>query len=129
MSHVERYSLKKFGPLLLWIGTIMCIASLPKAAVLRPDAEPMFALPQQLIAFLYHVGAFFILALLFRFSFEQKSGDLFPSRVIAFIGSATVSIASEVIQFYIPTRTPSVRDLFFDLFGTLLGLFYARASR
>jgi glycopeptide antibiotics resistance protein len=129
VTQVERYSLTKFGPLLLWIGTIMGIASLPKAAILRPDAEPMFALSQHLIATLYHVGAFFILAILFQFSVEKKSGDLFPTWVVAFIGSAVISIISEAIQFYIPTRTPSVRDLSFDLFGTLLGLFYARTSR
>jgi len=115
-------------PLLAWIGMILWMASRPKAAFFLPDKDLIFGIPRQFAQYGYHVGVFFVLAILF-----QRCLPPFRAWTIvrgielrSLVGSVFVSICSEVIQFYVPTRTPTVRDLALDLFGTVLALGLAR---
>ncbi|MGH7961808.1 MAG: VanZ family protein [Candidatus Binatia bacterium] len=114
-------------PLLLWIGMIVWVASRPKAYFF-PEPRIMYGLPRQLLQYPYHVGVFFVLAVLFLrcFSPYGDSQDDRRSEALTVLGSMLVSGCSELIQFYVPTRTPAVRDLVLDLLGVLLGIFFMR---
>jgi glycopeptide antibiotics resistance protein len=111
--------------LFFWIGMILWVASRPKAALLSPDTDALFGLPRQTLQYLYHLAAFFILAILLRrsFSFEGRSRN---TLLVSLIGCALVSICSEVIQFYVPTRTPAFRDLFVDSLGASMGVIFVQ---
>jgi glycopeptide antibiotics resistance protein len=117
--------------LFLWIAMILWVASRPKAALLRPDTDAIFWIPREILQYLYHLAAFFVLAILSRHSllFEGRSPK---TSLVSLVVCALVSISSEVIQFYVPTRTPAVRDLFVDSLGAILGiifLLYAESER
>lgn len=116
----------KLLPLLLWIGVILWIASRPKTTFIPPDKEVIYGFSRKLIPYLYHLSAFFILATLFHrcsLSTNNREGAR-KSVVLSFFGSVLVSVCSELVQFYVPTRTPALRDLFIDSFGAILGIIF-----
>lgn len=90
--------------------------------------EDIFEMPRRFIQYPYHVSAFFILNFLFsRWLFSARTAQS-PRKIemISLIGCVFVSIGSEIIQLFVPTRTPAVTDLGLDLIGALLALLLAR---
>jgi VanZ family protein len=86
--------------------------------------KTFLGMPREWLQYPYHFGAYFILALLFRRCFSPLTGvrrDWRPA-ALSLMGCAAVSVASELIQFYVPTRTPAVRDIAVDQSGAMLGL-------
>jgi VanZ like family len=121
----------KLVPLLLWIAIILWIASRPSRFFFAPDGKPFFGLQRRFIQYPYHVSAFFTLAILFLRCF-WSANDLNVARkpeTFSLVGSVLVSICSELIQFYVPTRTPAFRDLALDVFGATLAIIFVRHKR
>lgn len=114
-------------PPVLWSGMILWIASRPKAAFFA-DAKVIYGMPRRLLQYPYHISAFFVLAILLLLYFLPqggRQGDRQPE-VLAVLGSLFVSGCSELIQFGVPTRTPTMIDLTLDLLGALLGILFVR---
>lgn len=114
----------RLAPLLIWIAMILWIASRPKAALFPSDVKTFLGMPREWLQYPYHISAFVILAALFRRCLAQPSvrpADWKPA-LFSVLGCALVSICSEWIQFYVPTRTPAIRDLALDQSGAMLGL-------
>ncbi len=119
---------KALTPLILWIGLILGVASRPKTVFLAPETIVIYGIPRRFIPYLYHISAFFILAtFFFRYFLSRSDTKIAPkSETLSLLGSALVSICSELIQLYVPTRTLAFRDLAVDLFGALLGIIFMR---
>lgn len=117
-------------PLLLWIGTILWVAALPKTSPLTPGANSVYGMPKWVLAYSSHISAFFILAILFQRCLLESRDRQTWQRLEAFsvLGCALVAICSELIQLGVPTRTPSVYDLAGDLVGAILGIAVMRRS-
>lgn len=113
----------RWVPLAVWIGIILWVASRPKAALFPPDMKTFLGVPRELLQYPYHFSAFFILALLFRRCLLpcNRLGGYKPV-VFSLLGCALVSLCSELLQLYVPTRTPAVRDLVLDQSGAMLGI-------
>ncbi|MGH7797304.1 MAG: VanZ family protein [Candidatus Binatia bacterium] len=81
-------------------------------------------MPREWLQYPYHFSAFFILAFLFRRSFSGSTNHMseYKFAVFSLLGCALVSVCSEALQFYVPTRTPALRDLVLDQSGAVLGM-------
>jgi glycopeptide antibiotics resistance protein len=114
----------RLAPLLFWIAVILWIASRPKTALFPSDMKTFLGMPREWLQYPYHFSAFFVLAILFRRCLSARSKLLsgYKPVVQSLLGCALVSFGSEWIQFYVPTRTPAVRDLVLDQSGATLGL-------
>ena len=114
-------------PLLLWIGIILWVASRPSTFFLE-DKKIIFEMPRRLLQYPYHISAFFILNMLFLRCFLSGSDGEVTRKfeILSLLGCLLVSICSEVIQLFVPTRTPSVSDLALDLLGAVLGIIAMR---
>jgi hypothetical protein len=121
----------KLAPLLVWIGMILWTASRPKGFFFAPGVKSFYGVPRQLIQYAYHVSAFFILAVLFLRCFPSKSSreGVCKSEIVSLFGSALIAVLSELVQLYVPTRTPGVRDFGLDLFGSILAVIVMRLIR
>jgi VanZ like family len=111
-------------PLLLWISIILWVASRPKTTFFSTDMKTILGMPREVLQYPYHFGAFFILAILFRRCLSQPKRGREDGKTIAFllIGCATVSMVSELLQFYVPTRSPAMRDLAVDQSGAIFAV-------
>lgn len=120
----DRWWWTRLAPLLLWIGMILWVASRPKTALFPSDMKTFLGMPREWLQYPYHVGAFFILAILFRRCLLTPTNPLSGCKPLVFslLGCAVVSLCSEWLQFYVPTRTPAVRDLALDQSGALFGI-------
>lgn len=85
-------------------------------------------MPRRFIQYPYHISAFFILdILLLRCFLSDSDGQVRRKfEILSLLGCVLVSIWSELIQLFIPTRTPSVSDLALDLLGAVLGTIFMR---
>jgi VanZ like family len=112
----------RFLPLLLWIGIILGVASRPSSFFLD-DKKLIFEIPRRFIQYPYHISAFFILEILFiRCFFSDSDSQVMRKfEIFSLLGCVLVSICSELIQLFIPTRTPAFSDLALDLVGAVLG--------
>jgi hypothetical protein len=73
------------------------------------------------------VGGFFVLAILFlRFLRHGRQMGLARAACLSVLGCLAVSVASELIQIAIPTRTAAVGDLVLDLAGAVPGIVAGR---
>jgi hypothetical protein len=115
-------------PLFSWSAAILWIASRPKSALFAADVKTVLGLPREWLQYPYHFTAFFILAILFRRCLPAGAAGQSSWRAAAFsfLGCALVSLCSEGLQFYVPTRTPAVRDLAVDQFAAVFGLALTR---
>jgi hypothetical protein len=111
-------------PLAVWIAVILWIATRPKTAFFPAGVKTFLGMPREWIQYPYHFGAFFILAVLFRrcLSRPDNARQGWSAATFSLVGCAAVSILSELLQFYVPTRTPAVRDIAVDQSGAMLGL-------
>jgi hypothetical protein len=111
-------------PLFLWIALILWVASRPKATFFPAEMKTILGLPRELLQYPYHFGAFFILAVLFRRCLPPTLHSLsgWKTAVFPLVGCAAVSLCSELIQLYVPTRTPAVRDLAVDQSGAVIAV-------
>jgi VanZ like family len=111
-------------PLILWILVILWVASRPKTTFFPTDVKTILGIPREFLQYPYHFGAFFILAILFRRCLSRPNEGRGGWRTAAFslIGCAAVSAASELLQFYVPTRTPAMRDLAVDQSGAMFAV-------
>ncbi len=76
-----------------------------------------------LIAILYHILAYFFLALFLNFSLVKGRKTKFI--FIAILISLLYGVADEIHQYFVPGRNASVSDLGLDAIGTILSsLFY-----
>jgi VanZ family protein len=91
----------------------------------------ILGVPRHLLQYPYHAGAFFGLAFLMFRCFASRPVGWSPRRaaVSAWLGSALVSLLSEVIQFNVPGRSFTVKDLLLDLTGATAAVVLARAKR
>jgi hypothetical protein len=114
----------KWSLLLSWIGLILWIASRPKTMFFPSDMKTLLGIQRELLQYPYHVGAFFVLAVLFCRCISLPNSRFVGWRtaVLPFVGCFLVSLCSEAIQFYVPNRAPAIRDLAFDQYGALLGI-------
>lgn len=114
----------KLLPLLVWIALILWVATRPKATFFPAQMKTIFGMPREFLQYPYHFGAYFVLALLFRRCLSRASAVLeaWPSVAILLLGCAAVSCGSELLQIYVPTRTPAIRDLAVDQSGAVLAV-------
>jgi VanZ family protein len=114
----------KLLPLLLWIAIIFWVASRPKATFFPTEMKTFLGMPREFLQYPYHFGAFFILAVLFRRCLPPALHHLggWKTAVFPLVGCAAVSLCSELLQLYVPTRTPAVRDLAVDQSGAVLAV-------
>lgn len=71
-----------------------------------------------------HMMLFAVMALMWLWSFYQRL-PLFPALVMAFSVTLLVGVGTEIGQFLISSRDPSLFDLFADFVGTMLPLLAA----
>lgn len=111
-------------PLLLWIAIILWVASRPKATFFPAEMKTILGMPREFLQYPYHFGAFFTLAILFRRCLLPVIHGLDGWKIAAFplVGCVVVSLCSELLQLYVPTRTPAVRDLAIDQSGALIAV-------
>lgn len=113
----------RLAPLAAWIVLILWVASRPKTVFLAPETTSIFGIPRPLLQYIYHTGAFFILGTLFFRAWNpfpgKKNGR---TETYSMFGCAVVSVLSELIQFYAPTRSPRITDVVVDLSGSLIGV-------
>lgn len=125
---IEGWWWRRLLPLVLWITIILWVASRPKAAFFASDTMTFLGIPRDLLQYPYHFGVFFILVILFRrcSSAGNKASAVWKTTALSLLGCALVSLCSEWLQFYVPSRTPAIRDLFVDQSGALLGIVVMR---
>jgi VanZ family protein len=114
----------KLLPLLLWIAIILWVASRPKATFFPTGMKVILGVPREFLQYPYHFGAFFVLAILFRRCLSPAIQSLngWKYAVVPLAGCAAVSFCSELLQLYVPTRTPAVRDLAVDQSGAVVAI-------
>ncbi len=103
---------------------ILWVAGQPKTSFFPSEVKTFLGMPREWLQYPYHFSVFFILAFLFRrcLSGPVNHLDGYKLATFAFLGCGLVSLGSEFIQFFVPTRTPAVRDLALDQFGAVIGL-------
>jgi VanZ family protein len=109
-------------PLSAWTVVILIVATRPSATLVSREVTTALGVPRELLQYPYHVGAFGILAsLLVRCT---RALGLPATRVVAMtvLGAVAVSLTSELLQHWVPTRTPAVRDLLLDAMGASVGI-------
>lgn len=111
----------KLLPLLLWIAVILWVASRPKTSFFSGEMKTILGIPREFLQYPYHFGAFFILAVLLRRCVAPAihSSGHWKITIFPLLGCAAVSLCSELLQLYVPTRSPAVRDLAVDQSGAV----------
>jgi hypothetical protein len=113
-----------------WIALVLFVASRPRQLYFPGNATSLHGMPRWVVQYPYHVGAFLILAML-------AVGCLSAARVargrrgeaVALAIAFSISIVSETMQSWVPSRTPAIRDLVLDMSGAVAGLGLLRACR
>lgn len=114
----------KVMPLLLWIGFILGAASQPSDFFLPAEKEIVLGLPREVLQYPYHLTVSLVLGVLFWRCLATGGSEKARSSpgFFSLFGSALVSVASELIQSGIPTRSFAVQDLALDCSGAMLGI-------
>jgi hypothetical protein len=117
-------------PAVLWIAMILMIASLPASFFFGSGPRVAYGMPRAALQFPYHVSAFIVLAILLARCIAWPGSGTSVGRtvVLVLLGALAVSICSEVIQFWVPSRTPAARDVGLDVSGAVLGLVLVRGA-
>ena len=98
-------------PLVVWISGIFVVSSLPSGFYPAKIGFPI--IPTE---YLLHITAFFVLCLLFYRVLQFKNIKLGLTNVILYclIFTMIVSFSKECLQFFIPTRSFSMKDILVD---------------
>ncbi|MBI5555820.1 MAG: VanZ family protein [Elusimicrobia bacterium] len=89
---------------------------------LQPATEVEIFLPFDFMASLAHAAVYFVLAVLLCLALRFWKYSLISLALSAFIYSVSWGIINELVQFYEPTRSPSLADVFSDSSGAAVGL-------
>jgi VanZ family protein len=89
---------------------------------LQPSAEVEIFLPFDLLASLAHAAVYFVLAGLLCLAMRFWKYNILPIAIISFIYAVTWGIANELVQFFEPTRSPSISDVISDAVGAALAI-------
>jgi VanZ family protein len=108
--------------LVAWIGSILWVASLASTTFFPSDMKTFLGFPRHFLQYPYHFGVFFVLAILFWRSLPAKYVMAWTPIAFSLAGCALVSLCSETLQLYVPTRTFAIRDLAVDQLGAIFGL-------
>jgi len=99
-------------PVVLWLGVIFFLSSLPDAAT-----PGRFLLPDKIL----HAAEYFILAFLILFALQRTTELKFSTCFwIVLAAGAAYGLSDEFHQLYVPTRNFDLRDLAADLCGILV---------
>ena len=104
-------------PLVAWTALILFVATRPSASVVSPALTTALGVPRELLQYPYHLSAFFVLAALFVRSVGALGMPRMHVVVISTLGTLAISVTSEILQFWVPSRTPAARDVLLDLVG------------
>ena len=118
---MPRKFMQYWGPVLCWAGLIFAvsgISSFPR------QVQPIFSFDK--LAHSVEYGVFgFLLARAFGNAVPEKMRKKF--RFFAIIGGVIYGASDELHQYFVPMRSASVIDLFYDAVGVFLGqLFYKK---
>ncbi len=89
---------------------------------LRPAEDVEIFLPFDLLASLAHAAVYFVLAGLLCLAMRFWKYNILPIAIISFIYAVIWGIANELVQFFEPTRSPSISDVISDAIGTTLAI-------
>lgn len=109
-------------PVAGWTALILMVATRPAASLVHEDVTTALGVSRDLLQYPYHVGAFFILAILLLRCVGESRLPTTRRIVLTVLGALTVSAASELLQAWTPTRAPEARDLVLDLAGAAVGI-------
>jgi VanZ family protein len=103
---------------------ILWVASRPKTSFFSAGVKTIFGLPREWLQYPYHFTAFLVLAILFNrcISAQPHNPRGYKPVIFSLLGCFLVSLCSEGLQFYVPSRTPALRDIALDQSGALLGM-------
>ncbi|HXH82341.1 MAG TPA: VanZ family protein [Candidatus Tectomicrobia bacterium] len=114
-------------PVAGWTALILYVANRPSSFFV-PYETDLGGVPRRALQYPYHLTAFFVLALLLRRCWPAAHPSARVA-VMTLLVALAMSIASELIQFWAPTRTPALRDIGLDLLGSALGVVAGLAWR
>jgi len=117
-DHFKRYWL----PVVVWGIVIFAVSSFSR---FPESVQPLFSLDEIAHAIEYAVFSF-LLARALKNSKKQNLSSKF--RIIAVIIAILYGITDEFHQSFVPMRTPSVIDLFYDGLGAVIGQFFYKKS-
>ncbi|MDD5493034.1 MAG: VanZ family protein, partial [bacterium] len=80
----------------------------------QPSDEVNIFLPFDFMASLAHAAVYFILAALLCLALRFWKYNIFSIAAISFIYAVIWGIINELVQFYEPTRSPSISDVISD---------------
>ncbi len=89
---------------------------------LQPSTEVEIFLPFDFMASLAHATVYFVLAALLSIALRFWKYSLTSLSIIAFIYATVWGIINELVQFYEPTRSPSIADVVSDAIGAALSI-------
>lgn len=89
---------------------------------LQPATEVEIFLPFNFMASLAHAAVYFVLAALLCIALRFWKYSLISLALVAFIYATIWGIINELVQFYEPTRSPSIADIVSDSIGAALGI-------
>lgn len=89
---------------------------------LQPATEVEIFLPFDFMASLAHAAVYFVLAALLCIALRFWKYSLISLSLIAFVYATIWGIINELVQFYEPTRSPSIADVVSDSIGAALAI-------
>ncbi len=88
----------------------------------QPSDEVEIFLPFDLLASLAHAVVYFLLAALLCLALRFWKYQLIYIALISFLYTLIWGIVNELVQFYEPTRSPSLSDVLSDSIGAALAI-------
>lgn len=89
---------------------------------LQPAKEVEIFLPFDFMASLAHAAVYFVLAALLCIALRFWKYSITSLALVAFIYATIWGIINELVQFYEPTRSPSLADVISDAIGAALAI-------
>lgn len=110
-KHAKRYLLLA----LIWSVFLLFLS-------IQPADKVEIFLPFDLLASLAHAAVYFILAALLCLALRFWKYSILSVVLVSFIYAVVWGIVNELVQFYEPTRSPSVSDVISDAIGAALAI-------
>ena len=118
----------------LWSGTLMIalsifvFATMPEKSAQRIDPSAYSETTSLLFWKLGHVLGFALFAGSLTLTISATIGQHIPNfrtQIAAIFVALAVAATTEILQIFIPGRTPRVLDVGFDMVGALIGIWFA----